>query len=114
MSKRNRWMRAGGVFFLWATMAVASHAQTTAVAPPAATFTTLHSFDGADGQYPEAGLVQGTTGNFYGTTYDGGVNNDGAVFKITPSGTLTTLHSFDGTDGSLLIAGLARAANGDF
>src|SRR5215472_15325398 len=57
----------------------------------------LHRFDFMDGDGPHAGLVQGTDGNFYGTTVYGGTNNDGTVFKITPEGTLTTLHSFDGT-----------------
>ena len=43
---------------------------------------------------PYAGLVQGSDGNFYGTTIAGGANSEGTVFKITPSGTLTTLYSF--------------------
>jgi len=46
--------------------------------------TTLYSFSSSDGTYPWAGLVQGTDGNFYGTTYLGGANNYGTVFKITP------------------------------
>jgi hypothetical protein len=50
MSKFNWGMRACGIFLLWAT---------TAVVLPAQTFKTLHSFDVTDGQYPEAGLVQG-------------------------------------------------------
>src|SRR5437588_137048 len=33
--------------------------------------TTLHSFDGSDGSWPLDGLVEGSDGNFYGTT--GGV-----------------------------------------
>jgi uncharacterized repeat protein (TIGR03803 family) len=62
---------------------------------PSGTLTTLHSFDGADGESPDAGLVQATNGNFYGTTEYGGANHYyGTVFKITPSGTLTTLYSF--------------------
>ena len=85
----------------------------------AQTFKTLHSFDVTDGQYPEAGLVQGTNGDFYGTTYFGGTGTAcfsgcGTVFKITPSGALTTLHSFDITDGSWIIAGLVQGTNGDF
>jgi uncharacterized repeat protein (TIGR03803 family) len=28
-------------------------------------------------------LVQDTNGNFYGTTYEGGANNDGTVFRLS-------------------------------
>ncbi len=91
----------------------------TAIASPAQTFTSLLSFDDTDGAYPEAGLVQATDGNLYGTTYEGGANNYGTVFKITPSGTLTTLYSFcspvgcpDG-DGANPLAGLLQATNGN-
>ena len=67
----------------------------TAIASPAQILTTLHSFSGADGAVPIAGLVQASDGNFYGTTAFGGTNSSGGtVFKITPSGTLTTLYSF--------------------
>jgi hypothetical protein len=38
---------------------------------PSGRLTTLHSFDGTDGYSPYAGLVQGTDGNFYGTTLIG-------------------------------------------
>ena len=48
-------------------------------------------------QIPQAGLVQGSDGNFYGTTADGGTNGDyGTVFKISTTGALTTLYSFTG------------------
>jgi uncharacterized repeat protein (TIGR03803 family) len=46
-------------------------------------------------------MVQGTDGNFYGTTEQGGANGVGTVFKYTPGGTLTTLYSFQGAaDGA--------------
>ena len=65
---------------------------------PAGTLTTLYSFCSQNGcagrRSPEAGLVQASDGNFYGTTFEGGANGDGTVFKITPAGTLTTLYSF--------------------
>jgi uncharacterized repeat protein (TIGR03803 family) len=57
----------------------------------AQTFVTLHSFNGADGWYPYAGLVQATNGDLYGTTV---TDSYGTVFKITLSGTLTTLSTF--------------------
>jgi uncharacterized repeat protein (TIGR03803 family) len=84
----------------------------TAIVSPAQTFTTLHSFDGTDGSHSQ-GLVQATNGNLYGTTYDGGANGYGTVFKMTPSGTLTTLYSFAGTDGANPWRGLVQATNGN-
>jgi uncharacterized repeat protein (TIGR03803 family) len=87
---------------------------------PSGTLTTLHSFDSTDGANPEAGLIRATDGNFYGTTYAGGIHNDctsascGTVFKITPAGVLTTLHSFDSTDGANPIAALIQATDGNF
>ena len=99
---------------------------------PGGTFTTLYSFcsQGApgcaeDGDLP-AGLVQGTDGNFYGTTFQGGgypVNNDngsGTIFRITPSGALTTLYRFcsEGgtscTDGGDPSAPLTQDTDGNF
>jgi uncharacterized repeat protein (TIGR03803 family) len=65
---------------------------------PTGSFTTLYSFcthsGCADGKEPEAGLVEGTDGNFYGTTIAGGAHDGGTVFKITPDGSLTRLYSF--------------------
>jgi uncharacterized repeat protein (TIGR03803 family) len=90
---------------------------------PGGTLTTLYSFCAqsgcTDGSNPEAGLVQATNGDFYGTTSGGGAHNGGTIFKITPSGTLTTLYSFCAqsgcTDGrNPMIAGLVQATNGDF
>jgi uncharacterized repeat protein (TIGR03803 family) len=74
----------------------------------------LHNFSGTDGSIPWTGLVQGTNGDFYGTTEDGGANGFGTIFKITRGGKLTTLHSFDGMDGADLEAGLIQATNGNF
>jgi uncharacterized repeat protein (TIGR03803 family) len=59
-------------------------------------------------------LLQGTDGNFYGTTYNGGGSGNGTIFKITPQGQLTTLHSFNGADGSQPASSLVEATDGDF
>ncbi|HLW84561.1 MAG TPA: Ig-like domain repeat protein [Candidatus Sulfotelmatobacter sp.] len=94
---------------------------------PTGTLTTLYNFctktGCPDGEYPYAGLIQGTDGNFYGTTSTGGANASGTAFKITPSGTLTTLYNFctvqqTGTpvvclDGYYPIAGLVQAHDGN-
>ena len=48
--------------------------------------TVLHSFTGgADGGYPEAGLVMDRSGTFYGTTNQGGSRGNGTVFAIRTS-----------------------------
>jgi len=88
---------------------------------PAGELTTLYSFCAqsacTDGANPQAGLVQATSGDLYGTTVAGGSNGQGTVFKITPNGALTTLHSFcalsDCSDGSGPMAALVQATNGD-
>jgi uncharacterized repeat protein (TIGR03803 family) len=83
---------------------------------PNGILTTLHSFQGsaADGGAPQAGVVQGSDGNFYGTT-DGGSVGFGTIFKITTGGVLTTLHSFtDGADGAYSDAGLVQGSDSNF
>jgi uncharacterized repeat protein (TIGR03803 family) len=105
MSKLSLWK----TILLWCVFCAVE-----AISSPAQTLKTLVSFNGTDGSGPEAPLVQGIDGNFYGTTQFGGANDAGAVFKITPGGTLSTLHSFDHTDGAYPSAGLVQATNGNF
>jgi uncharacterized repeat protein (TIGR03803 family) len=84
---------------------------------PAGVETLLWSFGGSgDGSSPQARLVQGSDGNFYGTTSAGGANSDGTVFMITPTGTETLLYSFGGTaaDGTDPVASLIQASDGNF
>ncbi len=45
--------------------------------------TTLHSFDGTDGNYPIGLLFQATNGTFYGTTNLGGSGGDGTIFSLS-------------------------------
>lgn len=93
---------------------------------PTGTLTTLYSFCNQttscfDGQEPVAGLIQSTEGDLYGTTREGGTNEQGTVFKITLDGALTTLYSFCSAgngnfcpDGNFPAAGLVQASNGNF
>jgi uncharacterized repeat protein (TIGR03803 family) len=82
---------------------------------PGGKVTGIHAFDGAsDGDDPNAALVLGSDGDFYGTTLEGGPNGFGAVFKITPAGTLTTLYSFNGADGYFPNGLMQSAADGNF
>ena len=60
----------------------------------------LHSFGGyLDGAQPEAGLAQGADGAFYGTTYYGGTNGFGTVFRLAfpPPPVLLSLFQTNGT-----------------
>src|SRR5579859_2958261 len=58
----------------------------------AQTFNTLVNFDGTDGAYPYATVVQGTDGNLYGTSYAGGAHGSGEVLEMESNGVLTTLY----------------------
>ena len=81
----------------------------------AGALTPLYQFGGgADGGGPFAALAQGSDGNFYGTTTQGGTNDLGTVFTITPAGILTTLHQFSGVDGRIPLAALVQGRDGHF
>jgi uncharacterized repeat protein (TIGR03803 family) len=107
----------------------AAHYGTVFKITAAGTLTTLYSFcpltGCLDGANPEAGLVQASDGNFYGTTFSGGAYVStlcpigcGTVFKLTPVGKLTSLHSFcrqsGCPDGELVYGGLVQATDGVF
>lgn len=84
---------------------------------PYGKLTTLYSFCSqsscADGSYPFAGLVQGTNGNFFGTSFYGGSSGHGTVFTITPAGVLTSLYSFSEAEESPY-AGVIQGTDGNF
>ena len=113
---------------------------------PTGSLTTLYSFCKAgalcaDGAQPLAGVLQGSDGNFFGTTTGGGIAGTsdtcgngglgggvytcGTVFKLTPSGQLTTLYTFCSQivviggnsfcgDGSNPVEGLIQDSEGTF
>ena len=93
---------------------LAATALPSAQAQDSGDLTSLYGFSGSDGQSPAASLVQGSDGNFYGTTSAGGTVGDGTVYKITPAGTLTTLHSFTGSDGQRPFGALVQGSDGNF
>jgi uncharacterized repeat protein (TIGR01451 family) len=88
--------------------------------------TTLVNFDRAnDGANPQAGLIVGPGGNFYGTAVGGGSNllqtgpnsyqavSDGTVFELTTNGIFTTLTDFNGLNGANPYGGLAVGTDGN-
>jgi uncharacterized repeat protein (TIGR03803 family) len=106
---------------------------------PAGVFSVLYSFpydssnnSAPNGVNPQAGLLQGPDGNFYGVAAYGGTGGDfcgtnveifgcGTAFKVTPGGVFTTLHNFCGgngcgslaTDGAAPIGRLAIGSDGN-
>src|SRR5450631_2802883 len=82
----------------------------------AGTETVVASFAGGTASWgPVGALLQSSDGNFYGTTYWGGTNNNGTVFKLAPNGAITTLWSFgSGSDGQFPFGGLVQASDGNF
>ena len=107
--KHGGWRTAWAVLLLWAASVIAS---------PAQTFNTLADFDFTNGKFPANVLVQGSDGNIYGTTSNGGTNGSGTVFRVTPTGVLTTLYNFCSqstcTDGSAGESGVVAASDGNF
>ena len=79
-------------------------------------FHILYAFSGLDdGGDPNASLLLGSDGNLYGTTFLGGTNGAGVVFRISTSGALTSLYSFSGgNDGAEPLAGLVQGSDGSF
>ena len=75
-------------------------------------FTVLYSFTGGnDGASPASGVIRDKNGNLYGTTYLGGANNNGVVYRISSSGKFSVIYTFcsSGTclDGANPLSGLA-------
>ncbi len=75
----------------------------------------LYSFAGypSDGAHPLSKLVLDSSGNLYGTTFEGGAENKGTVFELEASGTEVVLYSFTGRNGLLPRAGVVFDANGN-
>jgi len=76
-----------GSFYGTTSQGGASNRGTVFAITAAGKLTSLHSFclkkncvDGAD---PSGGLIQATNGIFYGTTTEGGANQDGTVFSLS-------------------------------
>jgi uncharacterized repeat protein (TIGR03803 family) len=97
------------------SFAISAHSQTV---------NTLYTFaGGANGAYPESQLVADKNGNFYGTTFEGGVvssvclNGCGTVFELTPDGSggwsQTVLYSFTSNETGNGPGSLAMDAHGN-
>jgi uncharacterized repeat protein (TIGR03803 family) len=89
---------------------------------PAGAEIVLHSFaGGSDGIAPYyAALIRDSSGNLYGTTYNGGNGIYGTAFKVTPTGNESILYYFCWVQGSVSscgdganpLGGLTKGADG--
>jgi uncharacterized repeat protein (TIGR03803 family) len=83
-----------------------------------ATYSVVANFtDGAEGGYPVTALIQGASGNFYGSDSTGGPNNSGVVYQMTPAGTLSLLWQPPAsctTDCELPAGALTQGSDGNF
>jgi len=85
--------------------------------------TVLYSFcsvaNCSDGASPHGGVILDQSGNLYGTTFYGGLQNCGCgtAFKVTPAGTESVLYSFcsqaNCADGESPLAGLTMDQGGN-
>ena len=88
------------------------------VSPLTGQLTTLGCFNGFNGKYPNAGLVQADDGSWFGTTL--GAENIGygtlnsIIFRLSPSGMLQTFVSLSGRDAASVKAGLIRGSDGNY
>jgi uncharacterized repeat protein (TIGR03803 family) len=84
---------------------------------PAGAITVMHTFTGSttDGCFPLAPPIQGTDGNFYGTTGFCGANGYGTAYKLTLAGAYSLLYSFQGPPNDTAEPlGLIQGTDGNF
>lgn len=76
--------------------------------------TVLHSFTGSpDGSYPLASLLIDAKGSLYGTTFEGGTDGFGTVFKVSKGGNETLSFSVDTGDGAFPNQPVIQDASGN-
>ena len=78
-------------------------------------YSVLHSFTGRNlGRTPIGGVTRDPAGDLYGTTYYGGPDNTGVVYKLDTAGNYTVLYGFAGElNGSHPQAGVIRDSAGN-
>jgi uncharacterized repeat protein (TIGR03803 family) len=98
---------------LW-TVSCSAYLALTAPAAAQA-YNTIFSFPGGSGgDYPVAGVIQDSAGNFYGIAANGGDDNVGVAYEVSATGAETVLHSFSGgSDGEYPYSPLLRDKKGD-
>jgi uncharacterized repeat protein (TIGR03803 family) len=77
----------------------------------------LHNFRGTDGDAPYANLIFDSTGNLFGTTFEGGAGGGGVVYELSPNSkggwNEITLHNFYDNPGAILWSGVIMDSAGN-
>ena len=102
---------ADGTFYGLTNQGGTGHFGTIFNMTPSGQLTTIHTFEGTDGGFPE-GIMQASNGAFYGSTeFDGAYGYGGTLFLLNSTG-FTTLYNFcsqtncpDGAGPSVLTQG---------
>jgi len=78
-------------------------------------FSVIKSFNyAADGAHPYGHLTLAKDGNYYGTTYNGGANSVGTIYKLTPGGTFSVIHHMSlAADGGNSYSSLVEGSDGN-
>lgn len=121
IQSRRRTVKSTPLFKCASIAALCVMAALTARSAQAQTYKVLYSFCSADkctdGANPEAGVIQDSQGNLYGTTAEGGdacgTGSCGTVFKLDKTGRETVLYRFKFKDGANPEAGLIQDADGN-
>jgi uncharacterized repeat protein (TIGR03803 family) len=88
----------------------------TTIPAQAQTYKVLYEFpiNGPAPQWPGGPLAQGRNGDLYGSSYEGGTNNDGSLWKTTPSGSVSVVYSFEAPPGPDCQSGMTVGTDGNF
>jgi uncharacterized repeat protein (TIGR03803 family) len=77
-------------------------------------FTSVASFNGTNGELPLSALTPDRNNDLYGTTYIGGANNEGTVYKIEAgTDTITTVATLHGSNGACPEGGVVFDGSGN-
>jgi uncharacterized repeat protein (TIGR03803 family) len=112
-------LSSGGILYGATLMSVTNgttnnYGSIFSLTPATGAFSTLATFNNANGANPIGGLTPGANDVYYGVTWSGGAYGLGTVFSWSPKGGLTNLFSFSGANGSYPQAGLVSNWDGNF